>query len=94
VFNLTTAVVDEIAPRITYESKSNTSWINQNKIFKIFEVMEASLQEDYMFGQLSALDPPFETVLNISLASMKTVNRSMSACHLNLVFEALSRCVC
>jgi hypothetical protein len=93
VFNLTTVVVDELAPRMTYKSKYNMSWTTQSKLNRMIELVEASLQEDYMFGQLSAIDPPFETVSNISLASMKPVNRSMFAPYLSLVCDAPLRCV-
>ena len=71
---LLTMVVDTQSPVWEYASNYNTSRDGDNRVL---EVVEASREEAYAFGRLSAADPPFGTVLDVEGATPSiAVNRS------------------
>jgi hypothetical protein len=70
-YNLTTVVMDKLAPIITYTS--NYKLVSKVSSFRkgvqeVVEVVEASLTEMYTPGQLSAVDLPLQIMLNTSKA--------------------------
>ena len=66
-FMLTTMVVDTQAPVLQYRSNYNQTAITATHVC---ETVEASLKESYVFGQLSAVDPPFMQALPTAALSL------------------------
>ena len=73
ILTLLTMVVDTQSPVWEYASNYNTSRVEADRVL---EVVEASREEGYVFGRLSAVDPPFGTALDVEGATPSTaVNR-------------------
>jgi hypothetical protein len=80
-FTLTTMVVDSQAPVLEYTSNYNQTDINATHIL---ETVEASRQDSYELGMMSAMDPPLMEMLEVaSLGLAKPVDRGRKniACH-------------
>lgn len=72
-FNLTTIVIDHLAPIITYTSNYNTS--SPTSTNAVVELVEASLTDAYHLGELAAADLPGGDVVNVN-STEHNVNRS------------------
>ena len=68
-FMLITMVVDSQAPVLQYRSNYNQTAITATHVH---ETVEASLEQGYVFGQLSAVDPPLMQALPTAALSLTT----------------------
>ena len=68
-------VVDTQAPVLQYRSNYNQTAITATHIH---ETVEASLEEGYVFGQLSAIDPPLmQSLPTAGLSLRRPIDRGI-----------------
>jgi hypothetical protein len=80
-FTLTTMVVDTQAPVLKYTSNYNQTDMSATHVI---ETVEASRQDNYELGTLSAMDPPLMQMLEVALLGLANPvdrGRKNIACH-------------
>ena len=76
-FNLTTVVLDTLAPTIAYQSNYETA---SSSPTLVVERVEASLTAGYTLGQFTVTEQPSKQIISLSAEPSHAVNRGKAIC--------------
>ena len=76
-FNLTTVVLDTLAPTIAYQSNYETA---SSSPTLVVERVEASLTAGYSLGQFTVTEQPSKQMINLSTKPSHAVKRGKALC--------------